>query len=1331
MSPRLQSETARERELYKYWQPNETVFPSAEYDESFNHDYQPRPSYDSALTAYAQLGALRCNAKRGMISVVDQNYQYIIAEGTKTLSLQDGSVVDQDDQLWFGLRTIPRAMGICAKALGQFTMVEDHDGCVSDVLFEPMQFIISDLSKDPRFVNQPFVCGAPYLRFYAGVPIRSPAGYIIGIYSIVDDKPREDFGERDLNVLKDLAATVMDHLVLGTVRGRHYRADRMVKGLGLFVEGKSTLRDWWLRSGYLGKGPTTKDGSKGGWTLTAQADAEFGPQVGAASKSQMCKAQAGLASSSPITITTSKETSMDASKKTSMDTSVEPSMDTSMEASMETSMETSALSGFLNAALCLASGNQVSDSSMTECQDSHKTIQLTAPEKLDPANPSVLGQVSKDADRISPTKTPILLSSTELGEENSPVQLDTETLSMSQDMGAIFKRASNLIRESITVEGCLFLDAGPAAIKHTPILRQDEKREPSRGRSVSPERRLVSEDERSAFDIFINGTASDSESSYLHPDLHSPGSMCELLGYSLQFGPYLSDGKTKPKFRFPKEFLHRLFQRYPNGTILNFETDGGISSGEEDHKSSSDNLILDESDSSSRSRKRRTSLRALDAKIITDTFPGIRCLAFFPLWDTHTKTWFCGGLIWTNDPLRVLDPNDDMAYLAAFGNSIMAEKARLDASIADRMKGNFISTVSHELRSPLHGILASAELLKDMTLSPGQIDVVNMINTCGRTLLDTINHVLDFTELNRLRRPKLPRKKKLGDQEASKKPNNSVQSLVNPLQNLDLSVLVEEVVESTLAGYDFGHSQSAVMLSSDTQGPSFGHETTYHGKIDVPIKSRVKVILDIDQQSSWISAIQPGAWRRIVMNVFGNALKYTEAGCICISLQSIPSVSKQNSRPSVILTVSDTGKGISKQFLKHHVFTPFLQEDTLATGTGLGLSIVQDIVHGLEGEIEIQSEIGLGTKVIVQVPFGVPTSTSSSSQLKDSYAHLESVLREMKGLKVYIAPFKDSSESTHNGISRIPECEALCVLSVEKSLRKTLAHWFGMEVVEAPSLESAEADIYLLFDEEINRPGTTERNDSLAITPKMNRLANANALMVLGTSQTSSSKSACKMGNAIHYIQQPFGPHKLTRAFDAYLKQKAMSTQQLPVQLDCLPTKPLSLDNIVANSELPDNASDIKTRDDDNNLTSNMKTLTTKLVTLVKSAQVPAVSERPTVLLVDDNEINLKLLVMYMRKLGYPYRTAVDGLEALETFKKDPLPLRFILMDITMPVMDGLTATQEIRRHERELGLPPSTIVALTGASSADARQKAISSGIDRFFTKPVPLKIVREVIKG
>jgi CheY-like chemotaxis protein len=64
-----------------------------------------------------------------------------------------------------------------------------------------------------------------------------------------------------------------------------------------------------------------------------------------------------------------------------------------------------------------------------------------------------------------------------------------------------------------------------------------------------------------------------------------------------------------------------------------------------------------------------------------------------------------------------------------------------------------------------------------------------------------------------------------------------------------------------------------------------------------------------------------------------------------------------------------------------------------------------------------------------------------------------------------------------------------------------------------------------------------------------------------------------------------------------------------------------------------------------------------------------------------------------------------------------------------MPVMDGLTATREIRKYEQELGLLPATIVALTGASSVNARERAIHCGVDKFYTKPVPLSVVRSLV--
>ena len=112
--------------------------------------------------------------------------------------------------------------------------------------------------------------------------------------------------------------------------------------------------------------------------------------------------------------------------------------------------------------------------------------------------------------------------------------------------------------------------------------------------------------------------------------------------------------------------------------------------------------------------------------------------------------------------------------------------------------------------------------------------------------------------------------------------------------------------------------------------------------------------------------------------------------------------------------------------------------------------------------------------------------------------------------------------------------------------------------------------------------------------------------------------------------------------------------------------------------------------------------------------------KRSKVLLVEDNEINLKLLVMCMKKLKHDYVTAINGLEAVTAYKAADTCYDVIFMDIQMPIQDGLSATRDIRHFERENHLPPTAIIALTGAGSAAVRQEAFSSGIDLFLTKPV-----------
>ena len=131
------------------------------------------------------------------------------------------------------------------------------------------------------------------------------------------------------------------------------------------------------------------------------------------------------------------------------------------------------------------------------------------------------------------------------------------------------------------------------------------------------------------------------------------------------------------------------------------------------------------------------------------------------------------------------------------------------------------------------------------------------------------------------------------------------------------------------------------------------------------------------------------------------------------------------------------------------------------------------------------------------------------------------------------------------------------------------------------------------------------------------------------------------------------------------------------------------------------------------------------------------------VLLVDDNKINLQLLVMFMRKCGFTYEEAMNGQEALEKFKDACLPgprttdtsdgasaqFDFVLMDISMPVMNGIEATRRIRDFEREYNLPSTNVIALTGLASRDAQRDAKSAGIDIFLPKPVRFAELKKLL--
>lgn len=110
-------------------------------------------------------------------------------------------------------------------------------------------------------------------------------------------------------------------------------------------------------------------------------------------------------------------------------------------------------------------------------------------------------------------------------------------------------------------------------------------------------------------------------------------------------------------------------------------------------------------------------------------------------------------------------------------------------------------------------------------------------------------------------------------------------------------------------------------------------------------------------------------------------------------------------------------------------------------------------------------------------------------------------------------------------------------------------------------------------------------------------------------------------------------------------------------------------------------------------------------------------------LVVDDNAINRRVLSAWMKKHEIPYKEAKNGQQALDLYKEAGGKFDAVLMDISMPVMDGMTSTRLIREFEKEKDLTPSHVIALTGLTSASVKLEAWTSGVDDFLTKPVDFK--------